>query len=490
MKTLLAIGLCLFLLPAGFADSSPGMASELPGDQGIVLAGASVGGGNESSAGKATGTLTADTHALAETGGTINFYLDAGPQNGNRNYLLIGSASGTTPGIPIPGGYETLPLNWDWFTEIVLALYNTAIFKNFHGKLLGDGKGEAIFDFPGYPGTNGLELCFAYCLNNPFDVVSNPVEIKITKSGMVYIPSGEYEMGDHHDGIAAALPVHMVYVNGFCMDIYEVTTAQYVDGLNWSWSQGGIIEVNGGVVYKAGSSNSYPYCETTISSGYSHVAWDGSDFSVVEGGNDLPMVMVTWYGAAAYANWRSNEEGRTPCYDLSSWECNFGSGGYRLPTEAEWEKGARGGKYDPYFRYPWGDALIDIITNHWNSCDPYEAGSEPWTTPVGFYNGAVQLKANFNWPGGQTSYQTMDGKNKWGLYNMAGNAWEWCNDWFDATYYSSSPYENPKGPNTGSNKMHRGGAWSHIGNHLGCAFRANINPDFRNHDIGFRLVLD
>jgi len=85
--------------------------------------------------------------------------------------------SGTSLGIPLPGGYETLPLNWDWFTDAVLVWKNTPVFESFLGKLQPDGTAEASFVFPGYAGVAGAVLYFAYCLNNPFDVVSNPVEI-------------------------------------------------------------------------------------------------------------------------------------------------------------------------------------------------------------------------------------------------------------------------------------------------------------------------
>ncbi|MFH2001326.1 MAG: SUMF1/EgtB/PvdO family nonheme iron enzyme [Planctomycetota bacterium] len=309
---------------------------------------------------------------------------------------------------------------------------------------------------------------------------------------MAYIPAGEYVMGDHHDGMSDALPVHAVYIDGFWMDTYEVTNAQYAAGLNWANGQGNLITVNAnGIVYKAGSGTSYPYCATTSASSYSRITWNGSTFGVTVGKEAHPMVCVSWYGSVAYANWRSAMEGKTPCYDLSTWTCNFGAGGYRLPTEAEWEKAARGGNYTPYYRYPWGNSLIATIANYSGSGDPYEVSPSPYTTPAGFYTGALHQKATFNWPGSQTSYQTSNGKNGWGLYDMAGNVYEWCNDWYSSTYYSSSPYDNPKGPTSGTYRVLRGGSWYFSSIILRCADRYyDAYPDYWYYFNGFRLALD
>jgi len=138
--------------------------------------------------------------------------------------------------------------------------------------------------------------------------------------GMAFIPAGEYQMGDHHDGMSNALPVHAVYIDGFWMDTCEVTNGQYAAGLNWAWAQGGMIEVGtNGIVYKAGSGMSYVYCVTTSWSICSRITWNGSTFGVTAGKEDHPMIAVTWYGSVAFANWRSMKEGRAPCYGLSTW---------------------------------------------------------------------------------------------------------------------------------------------------------------------------
>jgi len=328
-------------------------------------------------------------------------------------------------------------------------------------------------------------------------------------AGKVLIPGGEFEMGDHYDvGYSDEKPLHDVYIDAFHMDIFEVTNEQYAAGLNWAWAQGGLITVTGGVVYKAGSGTSYPYCDTTTSSSYSRITWNGSSFGVVSGKEDHPIVRVSWYGAAAYANWRSEQDGLRPRYNLSTWECNFRSNppntpkgkvwlkevtgrtqieekgertfdgqafGYRLPTEAEWEYAARGGAHDPYYKWPWNDNGLDgSKANYYNSGDPYDNG----TTPAGYYDGNQT-------PAGS------DMANGYGLYDMAGNVWEWCNDWYDPGYYGVSPYDNPRGPASGTSRVLRGGSWVFHDRNLRCANRNRNYPDNRINDgSAFRLALD
>ncbi|MEW6742693.1 MAG: formylglycine-generating enzyme family protein [Planctomycetota bacterium] len=293
---------------------------------------------------------------------------------------------------------------------------------------------------------------------------------------MVLIPGGEFEMGDHHgEGYGDELPVHAVYIDAFWMDTYEVTNEEYCLYLNSAYLLGW-IEVRGGVVYKSGDSE--PYCDTDSYDSDSRIHWDGSTFTVTSGKEDHPMVEVSWYGAVAYANWRSTWSGLPPCYDLETWECNFDAGGFRLPTEAEWEKAARGGEHNPYYRYPWGNDIDGSKANYWSSGDPYENGPYPWTTPVGYYDG------NQVPPGS-------DMANGYGLYDMAGNVWEWCNDWYAWDYYSYSPYDNPRGPAGGAYRVRRGGSWyTYDDLNLRCADRDLGGPGARLSAHGFRLALD
>jgi formylglycine-generating enzyme required for sulfatase activity len=327
--------------------------------------------------------------------------------------------------------------------------------------------------------------------------------------GMVLIPAGEFQMGDTFtEGYADERPVHAVYVSPFYMDRYEVTNAQYAAGLNWAWAQGGLITVSSGVVYQYGSGTSFPYCDTDEASPYhfSRITWDGSTFGVVAGKEDHPMVMVSWYGSVAYCNWRSAMEHKPLCYDRihenpPNWDCNFGIAGYRLPTEAEWEKAARGGVAGR--RFPWSDTdTIQHVRANYRSVggesydtSPTEgyhpcwgSGSQPYTSLVGFFDGSMRYKADYGWPGSPTSYQTASGANGYGLHDMAGNVFEWCNDRYSSMYYSSSPYSNPTGPASGSSRILRGGCWNGPASHCRVAGRYYGMPDFRGPYLGFRCA--
>ncbi len=320
------------------------------------------------------------------------------------------------------------------------------------------------------------------------------------------IPAGEFLMGDHHDlggGEHAndEVPTHTVHIDAFYMATTETSNQQYAEYLNAALAQG-LIEVNAGAVYGAGSNDLYYETSTVVD--YGEIAWDGSAFSVLNNRETHPVVGVRWFGAAAYTNWLSAQHGYTGCYDLATWECDFSQAGYRLPTEAEWEYAGRGGLYDPYRIFPWGDD-DDITKANWpGSGDPFEIDDYPWTTPVGFYNGELHQKADFDWPGSQDTYQTADGSNDYGLYDMAGNVWEWSNDWYDRDYYSVSPYDNPTGPATGmpmpdGNSYHtlRGGNWyngewghSRVSNRNPAYYRGPDDPNHAWYHIGFRVALD
>lgn len=124
-------------------------------------------------------TLIADSHTISETGGTVVFDLKAGNTNAGRNYLLLATTSGTSPGTALPGGIVTLPVNWDPLTDLVLLLLNTAVFSNFYNQLDANGEATATLNMPAIPGIAGTLMNYAYCLNKPFDFVSNPVEIEV-----------------------------------------------------------------------------------------------------------------------------------------------------------------------------------------------------------------------------------------------------------------------------------------------------------------------
>jgi formylglycine-generating enzyme required for sulfatase activity len=305
-------------------------------------------------------------------------------------------------------------------------------------------------------------------------------------SNMVLVPGGEFQMGDSFgEGYADELPLHHVYVDSFYMGKYKITNGQYCAFLNSAYPSQ--LKVVSGIVYDFNdSSNNYPYCNTSTASSYSQIAYSNSIFSVrTKGGRDMsndPMVMVSWYGSAVYCNWRSQQEGKEPCYNLSTWNCDFDKKGYRLATEAEWEYAARGGLSGK--RFPWGDTITHSQANYYSYWSggpyPYDVtptpgyhhtwssdGIMPYTSPVGSFSA-----------------------NGYGLYDMAGNVWDWCNDWYSDMYYSTSPGNNPTGPASGNYRDIRGGGWGSdaIGCRVALRGYGDHLPDYRTYDIGFRIA--
>jgi serine/threonine-protein kinase len=253
-----------------------------------------------------------------------------------------------------------------------------------------------------------------------------PVEI-VGKDGapMVLIPAGEFQMGDHFDeGGEDERPVHTVYLDAFYIDKYEVTNELYARFLN---EIGSVKDEEGHLLID-------------IDSEYCLIEFAGGRYRPKPGYEKHPVVEVSWWGAVAYAKWA----------------------GKRLPTEAEWEKAARGGLVGK--RYPWGDEISHDMANYW---DP--GGRDRWemTSPVGSFP-----------------------PNGYGLYDMAGNVWEWCADWYDENYYSRSPRRNPKGPESGEFRVVRGGSWGNGPNNLRVAIRISYVPSYTTDHVGFRCVQD
>jgi len=333
--------------------------------------------------------------------------------------------------------------------------------------------------------------------------------------GFVGIPGGEFEMGDHHDlggreHRSDEVPIRMVRVDPFLIAETEATNRQYCEFLNSSISSNGAIEkgaIEKGAVVKDGlvyaSDGTTLLCDTHQSDRASSITWDGRSFAVLPRRNDHPVVGIRWHGAAAYCNWLSLQKGREPCYDSATWKCDYGSNGFRLPTEAEWEYAGRGGRYDHYTIFPWGDDPDSSKANWPNSRDPFESGSLAWTTPVGFYSGKLHRKEDHNWPSEQETYQTLDGSNGYGLYDVSGNVWEWTGDWYRHDYYAASPKDNPHGPEKGQpmrdGKPYRvlrsgswyNGQWGHgrVANRNPSYYRGPDDPNHRYYHIGFRIVL-
>jgi formylglycine-generating enzyme len=179
-------------------------------------------------------------------------------------------------------------------------------------------------------------------------------------------------------------------------------------------------------------------------------------------GDKNPVEQVRWSDAVRFCNKRSEAEGLQPCYDLQTWKCNFDAAGYRLPTEAEFEYASRAGTTTPFVCGATPEKLGEFA---W-----YEKNSGGHPRPV------AQKKPK-----------------AWGLYDMPGDLWEWCNDFYLVDYYGSSPKEDPRGPLEGKTKVVRGGCWRAPAENCRSGYRYNENPGYADvcfgYDIyGFRCV--
>ncbi|HEX42978.1 MAG TPA: formylglycine-generating enzyme family protein [Phycisphaerales bacterium] len=213
-----------------------------------------------------------------------------------------------------------------------------------------------------------------------------------------------------------------------------------------------------------------PPHEVTLSAFYIDVHLvTQADYERVMGANpsrwkapDNPVEQVRWSDAVRYCNKRSELEGLEPCYDIEKWTCDFAADGYRLPTEAEWEYACRAGTQTAWFFGPDASRLGDYA---W-----FQANASGRPQPVGRKK-----------------------PNPWGLYDMIGNLWQWCNDFYQVDYYEQSPQQDPTGPDTGETKVVRGGAWKFTADACRSAYRYNESPGYTDvcfgYDIyGFRCV--
>ena len=236
---------------------------------------------------------------------------------------------------------------------------------------------------------------------------------------MALIPEGPFHMGVPHaarDGGMDERPNHEVFVDNFYMDIYEVTNGRYLQ-------------------FVTETGHRVPQHPTDASKGL----WKGN--MMPESVSELPVINVDWFDSNAYCRWA----------------------GKRLPTEAEWEKAAKG---QNDWRFAWGD--VEPTSEH----------------------------ANFNqlaWRGEATLVQVgmyEKGKSPYGIYDVAGNVWEWVSDWYQVDYYSHSPTHNPQGPETGKYKALRSSGWQGETPQMRVFTRIKSLPTDRNNSTGFRCAQD
>jgi formylglycine-generating enzyme required for sulfatase activity len=258
---------------------------------------------------------------------------------------------------------------------------------------------------------------------------------------LVLVPAGAFRMGDNSgDGDARERPVHMVELDTFYIGKYEVTNGQWRKFRD----DAGYMDPKFWPAGRPVPKDQIPYWTQANNHG------GGTPDS-----DNYPVIGVNWDSAAAYCKWLSAKTGKT----------------YRLPTEAEWEKAARGADQR---RYPWGNTIDHSYTNF--------VGSQSFDTvrPAGFYDGSAH--------GEQATHSNA---SPYGAFDMAGNVMEWCQDWYSRDYYSVSPRKNPKGPPSGAYKVVRGGSFFVEPYDLRSSGRSAAWPSFQSHRmIGFRVARD
>jgi formylglycine-generating enzyme required for sulfatase activity len=291
-------------------------------------------------------------------------------------------------------------------------------------------------------------------VNRNGTILSNIIPAGTTEWIDVSVPSGESHI---YKILAFYQSFNSDYSN-------EVTTINPFEGM--IFIQGGTFEM--GDHFIEGSYDELPVHDVTLDDffiGESEVTQ--AEYEAVVGSNpawgggDYPVYNVEWYEAVTFCNLKSQLEELTPCYNLSDWSCDFAANGYRLPTEAEWEYAARGGIY-------WEDNL------RYSGC-----------------NEEIELP-DYAWYSSNTSTQSHEVGTKFpnqvNVYDMSGNVWEWCNDWYDSSYYSSSPINNPPGPASNSNRVLRGGSWNEGASDCRVAYRKYSDPSGSYNHFGFRIV--
>lgn len=244
---------------------------------------------------------------------------------------------------------------------------------------------------------------------------------------LILVEGGDFQMGciqsANYDCFSSELPIHNVYIDSFYMSKHEVTNYQFAQYLNETGVDStGIFD--GDVLIDMQSDNV-------------QIVYKNQEFSPENGKENFPVVEVSWLGAKMF--------------------CEHGGG--RLPTEAEWEFAARGGKYSDSTIFA-GSSFIDEVAWYIDNA------------------------------GNRTHEVGTKIPNEIGLHDMSGNVWEWCNDWYDEDYYETSPFENPTGPASGVDKVLRGGIWNGSPEYCRVSYRDFSNPVITNNANGFRFVKD
>ncbi len=295
-------------------------------------------------------------------------------------------------------------------------------------------------DYVRIPTTNGVNTNQLIDFNPP--------------AGMAFIPAGSFTMGDNLDFESDAVPTNVI-VSAFYLDVNLVSYSQ--------WQS----------VYSYATNHGYGFVNAGAGKAVNH-----------------PVQTVDWYDVVKWCNARSHQGGRTPVYytdagltkvftngEVATIYPNWAAAGYRLPTEAEWEKASRGGLSGQ--RFPWGNVISESLANYYGdtSSYSYDLGPDGYN-PIGSIGGTSPA----------TSPLGSFAANGYGLYDMAGNVLEWCWDWYPNPFTPYAGGSDPRGPASGSSRVSRSGSYSYPALTSRCAARSTNVPVGANNGIGFRCV--
>jgi formylglycine-generating enzyme required for sulfatase activity len=403
-----------------------------------------------------TGTVTSGNIANGTITGAMIVNNSVGSTQLAPDLTMSGTTTGTFSG----------PLTGDVTGNVSGSA--TSFTGNLAGNVTGS-QGSTIVEMVG--GVTAADLAAGATLANAATTASTPntivkrdangnipgvAPVSTAPPGMVLIPAGTFTMGNTvaaDTDITDAEPVSTT-VSAFYMDVDEVTWSKWQSVYYWATSNGYSLSVGGGK------------------------------------GPDYPVQAVSWYDCLKWCNARSEQVGRTPVYytndaqttvyrtgqvnvtnAMVKWDAN----GFRLPTEAEWEKAARGGVSGQ--RFPWGNTINQNLANYTSNYPAISYDLGP--------NGLNVIGS----PGGTTPADSPTGSfasNGYGLNDMIGNVYEWCWDWYGTPYAGST---DPHGPETGTGRVFRGGAWSPTAQWLRTARRRSRPADSKFSDFGFRSAL-